>query len=120
MAASSEFSGDFTQYLADTARELAETGRRTERAIEEMRVIAAAIQQDSRLASEALLTVASGLRDFSETAFGATDRATAALIEFCEKSKDDMRRLAELSDMLAAYLSVPGDEDAAPGQEESE
>ena len=104
------------QYLADTARELAETGRRTERTIERMSVIAAAIQRDSKLATEALHAVASGLRDisgglrdFTETSYGATDRATEALIEACEQSKEDMRRLAELSDMLAAYLSAPRD-----------
>ena len=120
MAASGEFSDDFPQYLADTARELAETGRRTEMAIEKMGAITAAIQRDSRLAREALHAVASGLSDFNETSYEATDRATAALIEFYEKSKDDMRRLAELSDMLAAYLSVPADEEPAQEDEESE
>ena len=74
-----------------------------------MRVIAAAMQRDSRLATEALQAVASGLHDFSETSYEATDRATEALIEACEQSKDDMGRLAELSDMLAAYLSSPRD-----------
>ena len=92
-----------------------------------MSIIAAAIQRDSKQATEALQAVASGLRDisgglrdFTETSYEATDRATEALIEACEQSKDDMKRLAELSDMLAAYLSAPGDEDAAPGQDASE
>ena len=111
MATSSGFSDDVPHHLADTARELAETGRRTERAIERMGAITAAIQRDSRLAREALHAVASGLSDFNETSYEATDRATAALIEFYEQSKDDMRRLAELSDMLAAYLTAPRDEE---------
>ena len=109
MAANDEFSGDFPKYLADTARELAEMARRTERTIERKGDIVAGIQRESRLAAEALRTVASGLHDFSETSYEATNRATEALIEACEQSKDDMRRLAELSDMLAAYLSAPRD-----------
>ena len=85
-----------------------------------MGVIAAAIQRDSKLAREALLAVASGLRDFNGASYEATERATEALIEGCKQSKDDMKRLAELSDMLTAYLSAPGDEDAAPGREAPE
>lgn len=120
VAANGEFSDDFPQYLAATARELAESGRRTERAIEKMGAVTAAIQRDSKLAREALHAVASGLSDFNETSYEATDRATKALVEFYEQSKDEMRRLVEVSDMLAAYLSASRDEGSAPEDEDPE
>ena len=120
MAAIGEFSDDFPQYMANTARELAEMARRTERTIERKSVIVAGLQRESRVAAEALRTVASGLHDFSETSYEATNRATEALVEACEQSKGEMRRLAELSDMLAAYLSASRDEKPEPGDEAPE
>ncbi len=110
----------FPQYMASTARELAEMARRTERTIERKSVIVAGLQRESRVAAEALHTVASGLHDFSETSHEATNRATEALVEACEQSKGEMRRLAELSDMLAAYLSASQDEEPEPGDEAPE
>ena len=108
---------NFPQYFANTAREMAEAGRRTERAIEEMGAITAAFQRDSRLARETLHEVASGLSDYNETAYQATNRATDALIQFQEESKGEMKRLAEVGNMLATFLSSPRDE-GSPGDEE--
>ena len=85
-----------------------------------MGIVTAAIQRDSRLSREALHAVTSGLSDFNETSYEATDRATEALIEFYAESKNDMRRLAELSDMLAAYLSAPRGEEPEPGDKNPE
>ena len=106
--------------MANTARELAEMARRTERMIERKSVIVAGLQRESRRAAETLRTVASGLHDFSETSYETTDRATEALVEACEQSKDEMRRLAELSDMLAAYLSTSRGEEPEQGDEDPE
>ncbi|MCY4176216.1 MAG: hypothetical protein OXD37_07745 [Acidimicrobiaceae bacterium] len=117
-------SDDFLKYLADTARELAEMGRRAERAMEKRHAAVVASREDSRRAREALLEAASGLHvmasslnDFNKTAYQATEQATASLVEFFEEYKKDMRRLAELSDMMAAYLSAPPDDGLESGDE---
>lgn|GEM_PF-3220316 len=118
MAAYHEFSDDVPKYLAETARELAESCRRTEEKLDRMSAIVAAARQDAGRAREALHAAASGLSDFNEASYEATNRATASLIEYGEQCKGEMRRLAELSDMRAAYLSTSRDEGPAPEDEE--
>ena len=127
MAAIEDFSDDFPQYLADTARELAESARRSLRKLEEESVIIAGLERRAELAAETLRTAASGLseisgglRDFNDTSYEAANRAIEALIQFREESKDDMRRMAEMSDMLAAFLSASRDEESGPGDEDPE
>lgn len=141
MAAIEDFSDDFPQYLANTARELAESSRRSLRKLEEERVIIAGLQRRTELAAEALLKSASGLsdasnglrdisrrlhdacgglRDYSETSCDDMNRAIEALNQSREESKDDMRRMAEMSDMLAAFLSASRTEETEPEDEDPE
>ncbi len=110
---------DFLQYVAETAREVAKIGRRTEKAIEKMTAVVSALLQEQRMANEVLQTVASGinsvasgissmaseLSDFNAISFGSTLSATKDLMQFLEESRDDMKRLAELGDIMAAYLA---------------
>ncbi len=112
---------DFLQYVAETAREVAKIGRRTEKAIEKMTAVVSALQQDQRMANEVLQTVASGLNsvaselsDFNAISFGSTLSATKDLMQFLEESRDDMKRLAELGDIMAAYLAPQPENGSGP------
>lgn len=150
MTSIDDFSDNFPQYLAETARELAESSRRSLRKLEEERVIIVGLQRRTELAAEALCKSASGLsdasdglrdasrrlrdvsgglrdacgdlRDYSETSCEDIDRAIEALNQSREESKDDMRRMAEVSDMLAAFLSASrgGDPDPDPEPEDED
>lgn len=146
MAAIEDFSDDFPQYLADTARELAESSRRSLKKLEEERIIIVGLQRRTELAVEALLKSASGLseashglhdisrrlhdacgglRDYSTTSCDDMNRAIEALNQSREESKEDMRRMAEMSDMLAAFLSEsradePEGVDPEPGPEDED
>ncbi|MDE0194441.1 MAG: hypothetical protein OXP08_02735, partial [bacterium] len=148
MAAIEDFSDDFPQYLANTARELAESSKRSLRKLEEERVIIVGLQRRTELAAQALCKSASALsdisdglhdasrglrdasrglrdacgdlRDYSETSCDDMNRAIEALNQSREESKDDMRRMAEMSDLLAAFLSASQTEEPEPEDEDPE